>query len=98
MPAHAGLGEVGGGGCPRQHQQSLPLPTVWAPLAPAGGDVWQPASLVQVSSGETDRNAPLGEHLAFLLSVPAHSTSPVPVQDRRTVTPGHCQESPSKGC
>ena len=37
---------------------------------------------------EMDRNAPLGEGLAFLRLMPVRSTSPVPVQDRRTVTRG----------
>lgn len=35
-----------------------------------------------------DRNAPLGEDLAFLWSMPARSASPVPVQGRHTVTGG----------
>ena len=49
------------------------FPPAWAPLSLASGNVWQPASLVQVCSGKMDRNAPLGEHLAFFESVGASS-------------------------
>lgn len=62
------------------------FPLALGSLFLAGGDVWQLASLIQVCSGKMDRNAPLGEDLAFLRSMPARSMSPVPVQDRCTVT------------
>lgn len=73
----------------------LPPTSHWrcAPLPLAGGDIWHPASPIQVCRGEMDRNAPLGEGLAFLRPMPAHSASPVPVQDRRTVTPGAAEVS-----
>lgn len=61
------------------------FPLALGALFLAGGDVWQLASLIQVCSGK-DRNAPLGEDLVFLGSMPACSTAPVPVQDRGTVT------------
>lgn len=65
--------------------RSLPLPTRWgeaSPLSLAGGDIWQPAGLVQVCSRKMDRNVPLGEDLAFLVSMPACRMSPVPGQGR----------------
>lgn len=62
------------------------FPLALGALFLAGGDVWQLASLIQVCSGKKDRNAPLGEDLVFLGSMPACSMAPVPVQDRGTVT------------
>lgn len=54
------------------------FPLALGALFLAGGDVWQLASLIQVCSGKKDRNAPLGEDLVFLGSMPACSTAPVP--------------------
>lgn len=84
MPVHAGLctGEA--------HGQRAAPPTshgLRAPFSLPGSEVWQPASLVQVCSPRMDRNAPLGEGLAFLVSTPACRMPPV--QDRRSVTHGH---------
>lgn len=84
MPVHAGLctGEA--------HGQRAAPPTshgLRAPFSLPGGEVWQPASLVQVCSPRMDRNVPLGEGLAFLASTPACRMPPV--QDRRAVTHGH---------
>lgn len=80
MLVHAGLGEGAA------HQQGIRRPPtshwLWVPLSRAGGDIWQPASRIQVCRGKMDRNAPLGEDSAFLRSMPARSTAPGPVQGR----------------
>lgn len=85
-------------GCAKRRVHPSHFPGAWAPLFLAGGDLWQSAGLVQVCCGKMDRNSPLGEDLAFLVLVPAHSTSPVSVQDRHTVTHRHCWGVLSKGC
>ncbi|KAM7238627.1 hypothetical protein CapIbe_010147 [Capra ibex] len=54
------------------------------------GNIWQPASLVQVCSSRwTGMRLWENTSPSSSRSVPARSTSPVPVQDRCTVTPGH---------
>lgn len=75
MLVHAGLLQGGG---PPEAATGGPshFPPALAPLSLPGSDVWQPASLVQVCSGKMDRNAPLGEGLAFLMSTPACCMSP----------------------
>nr|XP_014333685.1 PREDICTED: uncharacterized protein LOC106700836 [Bos mutus] len=77
-----GRGGERGGGLVRvagaKLARSLLLLTAWAAaqrrrIGRKCGNVWQPASLVQVCSRKMDRNAPLGEHLAFFESVGASS-------------------------
>lgn len=81
MLVHAGLGE---GAAHQQGIRRAPTPHwLWVPLSQAGGDIWQPASRIQVCGGKTDRNAPLGENPAFLRSMPARSPpGPLPLGPR----------------
>lgn len=76
MLVHAGLRQ--GEAHQQQHLEGPPTSHGLGLSSPWRGDVWQPASLVQVCTGKMNRNAPLGEDLAFLMSMPARSTSPVP--------------------
>lgn len=86
MLVHAGLCQ--GEAHQQQHLEGPPTSHGLGLSSPWRGDVWQPASLVQVCSGKMNRNVPLGEDLAFLMSMPARSTSPVPVQDRHKLLTG----------